>query len=41
MDDYQVRRYRGWCRHITLAMAAHTYLTVLRAEHLEKGPLQY
>ncbi len=38
LDDYQIRRYPGWHRHITLAMAAHAYLTVLRAQHLEKGP---
>ncbi len=31
LDDYQVRRYPGWHRHITLAMAAHACLTVLRA----------
>ncbi|MFF4614179.1 IS701 family transposase, partial [Streptomyces albidoflavus] len=29
LDDYQVRRYPGWHRHITLAMAAHAYLTAL------------
>ncbi len=38
LDDYQVRRHQGWYRHITLAMAAHAYLTVVRAQHLEKGP---
>ncbi|MFJ7250322.1 IS701 family transposase [Kitasatospora sp. NPDC098652] len=38
LDDYQVRRHPGWYRHITLAMAAHAYLTVMRAQHLEKGP---
>ncbi|MFD7736657.1 IS701 family transposase [Kitasatospora phosalacinea] len=38
LDDYQIRRYPGWYRHITLAMAAHAYLTVMRAQHLEKGP---
>ncbi|WP_425574182.1 IS701 family transposase [Streptomyces hebeiensis] len=38
LDDCQVRRYPGWHRHITLAMAAHACLTVLRAQHLEKGP---
>ncbi|WP_406088876.1 IS701 family transposase [Kitasatospora purpeofusca] len=37
LDDYQVRRHQGWYRHITLAMAAHAYLAVLRAQHLEKG----
>ncbi|SCK62161.1 hypothetical protein YUWDRAFT_06351, partial [Streptomyces sp. AmelKG-D3] len=28
----------GWHRHITLAMAVHAYLTVVRAQQLEKGP---
>ena len=31
LDHYQVRRYEGWYRHITLAMAAHAFLTVTRA----------
>ncbi|MFE1522079.1 IS701 family transposase, partial [[Kitasatospora] papulosa] len=35
LDDYQVRRYPGWHRHITLAMAAHACLTVLRARALD------
>ncbi|MFE2346696.1 IS701 family transposase [Kitasatospora cineracea] len=38
LDDYQVRRHPGWYRHITLAMAAHAYLTVMRAQQLERGP---
>ncbi|AXQ58807.1 IS701 family transposase [Streptomyces albidoflavus] len=38
LDDYQVRRYQGWHRHVTLAMAVHAYLAVVRAEQLEKGP---
>ncbi|MFG3260590.1 IS701 family transposase [Streptomyces sp. NPDC048172] len=37
LDDYQVRRYDGWHRHITLAMAAHAYLTVTRAAELDTG----
>lgn len=37
LNDYQVRRYPGWHRHITLAMAAHACLTVLRAAELEAG----
>ncbi|MFE4843805.1 IS701 family transposase [Streptomyces sp. NPDC056690] len=37
LDDYQVRRYPGWHRHITLAMAAHACLTVLRARALDTG----
>lgn len=35
LDDYQVRRYLGWHRHMTLAMAAHACLTVLRARQLD------
>ena len=37
LDDYQVRRYPGWHRHITLAMAAHAFLTVTRAAELAAG----
>jgi SRSO17 transposase len=32
LDHYEVRSWRGWYRHITLAMLAHAYLTVLRAQ---------
>lgn len=28
LDQYQVRRYDSWYRHITLAMLAHAFLTV-------------
>jgi SRSO17 transposase len=31
LDHYQVRRYDAWYRHITLAMLAHTYLSVTAA----------
>ncbi|MEU3529063.1 hypothetical protein AB0E62_35290, partial [Streptomyces sp. NPDC038707] len=37
LDDYQVRRYPGWHRHMTLAMAAHACLTVLRPRELDAG----
>lgn len=37
LDDYQVRRYPGRHRHMTLAMAAHACLTVLRARELDTG----
>ncbi|GAA4995219.1 IS701 family transposase [Yinghuangia aomiensis] len=37
LDDYQVRRYDGWHRHMTLAMAAHAALTVARARELDTG----
>jgi SRSO17 transposase len=29
LDEYEVRRYVGWYRHITLAMLAHAFLTAL------------
>lgn len=32
LDHYEVRNLWGWYRHITLAMLAHAYLTVLRAK---------
>jgi SRSO17 transposase len=31
LDQYQVRRYDSWYRHITLAMLAQAFLTVTRA----------
>lgn len=32
LDQYEVRRWHSWHRHITLAMLAHAWLTVTRAE---------
>ncbi|MGA5871949.1 IS701 family transposase [Streptomyces cinereoruber] len=32
LDEYEVRRYVGWYRHITLAMLAHAFLTALAAQ---------
>jgi SRSO17 transposase len=39
LDHYQVRRYPGWYRHVTLAMLAHAFLTITRAatRSREKG----
>jgi len=31
LDQYQVRRYDSWYRHITLAMLAHAFLTITTA----------
>ncbi len=31
LDQYEVRRYPGWYRHITLAMLAHAFLAVTAA----------
>ena len=30
LDQYEVRSWTGWHRHVTLAMLAHAYLTVVR-----------
>ncbi|MGW5654839.1 IS701 family transposase [Streptomyces humi] len=32
LDQYEVRRYVGWMRHITLAMLAHAFLAALAAK---------
>jgi len=32
LDQYEVRRWTGWYRHMTLALLAHAYLTVARAQ---------
>jgi hypothetical protein len=37
LDHYQVRHYRAWYRHITLAMATLAYLTATRAAEAAKG----
>ncbi len=37
LDQYEVRRWDGWYRHITLAMLAHAYLTVIRHQAMEGG----
>jgi SRSO17 transposase len=41
LDHYQVRRWSGWYRHITLAMLAHAFLTITRADRAareKRGP---
>ena len=32
LDQYEVRSWTGWHRHVTLALLAHAYLAVLRAQ---------
>ncbi len=32
LDQYEVRKWTGWYRHITLALLAHACLTVTRAQ---------
>jgi SRSO17 transposase len=38
LGQYEVRRYLAWYRHITLALLAHAYLEVTRAEATADGP---
>ncbi|MGW2652028.1 IS701 family transposase, partial [Streptomyces sp. NPDC001393] len=37
LDQYEVRRYVGWYRHITLAMLAHAFLAATAHQVREKG----
>ena len=37
LDQYEVRTWDEWYRHITLAMLAHAYLTVIRHQAMEQG----
>ena len=39
LDQYEVRRWDGWYRHITLAMLAHAYLAVIRYQATTPGCL--
>ena len=39
LDQYEVRKWEGWYRHITLAMLAHAYLAVVRHQASSPGCL--
>lgn len=32
LDEYEVRSWTGWHRHVTLSLLAHAYLTAVRAQ---------
>jgi SRSO17 transposase len=43
LDQYEVRHWRSWYRHITLALLAQAYLSVMRhhaaqADREKRGP---
>lgn len=38
LDEYEVRSYAGWYRHVTLACLAHALLTVMRLQTTESIP---
>ncbi|MDP9485907.1 MAG: IS701 family transposase [Actinomycetota bacterium] len=37
LDEYEVRRWDGWHRHVTLSLLAHAYLAVLRSATEREG----
>ena len=37
LDQYEVRRWDGWYRHMTLSMLAQAYLAVIRHQAMEQG----
>jgi SRSO17 transposase len=39
LDEYEVRSWQGWYRHMTLCMLAHAFLAVLRAQSQTALPL--
>ncbi|GAA2484945.1 hypothetical protein GCM10010276_23440 [Streptomyces longisporus] len=38
LDEHQVRRWASWHRWVTLAMLAHAFLTVVRADEHARHP---
>jgi SRSO17 transposase len=38
LDEYQVRKYNAWHRHITLAMLAHSFLAITAHKAKKGGP---
>ena len=38
LDQYEVRRYDAWHRHVTLALLAHAYLEVTRCVAVRASP---
>jgi SRSO17 transposase len=40
LDEYEVRTWTGWHRHITLSLLAHAYLTVTRSQAVRAEALK-
>lgn len=38
LDEHQVRRFTSWSRWVTLAMLAHAFLAVVRADEHARHP---
>ncbi|HYU74038.1 MAG TPA: IS701 family transposase, partial [Ktedonobacteraceae bacterium] len=39
LDEYEVRHWQGWYRHITLAMFALAFLTVVKVAGQKREPI--
>lgn len=39
LDRFEGRSWKGWHHHVTVVMLAHAFISSLRAEHGEQGPL--
>ena len=37
LDEYEVRKWEAWHRHITFCLLAHAYLDVLRSKAAKRG----
>jgi SRSO17 transposase len=37
LDEYEVRKWPAWHRHITLSLLAHAFLVVVRHRAAKKG----
>lgn len=37
LDEYEVRRWDAWHRHVTLSLLAHAFCAAVRSEEAEKG----
>lgn len=37
LDEYEVRTWQAWHRHVTLSLLAHAFLAVIRAEERKRG----
>lgn len=39
LDEYEVRKWDAWHRHVTLSLLAHAFCAVVRSKEAEKGAL--
>ncbi|MDQ5827781.1 MAG: IS701 family transposase [Chloroflexota bacterium] len=40
LDEYEVRKWKAWHRHVTLSMLAHAFTEVVRSKETQKGAPQ-